>query len=202
MKSFYAGVIAATFLASPILAHPGAGAGGPPAGVSTGGAGGASGAASGGLGGFGIGMGAGPPIVPPGLDPSLSPQDAAHAIAAQKGQFGRDFAASRHLSAAEYQQMAAKHRADALALAAAARSGANIPASAGPRIREALNEDIQAWRDQFTVGRNDWQAMRNQWLADRGTMSVADWAQRRAAWFAARDAWIANQQAWAMARRP
>jgi hypothetical protein len=127
--------------------------------------------------------------------------DLAHGIASQQGQFGRDFAQQQHLTAAQYQAMAAQHRADALALAQAARAGANIPANAGPRIKQALKLDIDAWREQFQVDRKSWQTMRNAWLADRPNMTPQDWALRRADWFAARDAWIANQKSWAMAQR-
>jgi len=127
--------------------------------------------------------------------------DLAHDIASQQGQFGRDFAAQQHLSSSELQAMAAQHRADALALAQAARAGANIPANVGPRIKLALTQDIDAWRAQFQVDRKSWQTMRDAWLAERPNMAARDWAQRRADWFAARDAWIANQKSWAMAQR-
>jgi len=153
-------------------------------------------------GGPGGGMGAGPPMSPPGqAGMGAGTADLAHGIGSQQGQFGRDFAAQQHLSPDQYRVMAAQHRRDALALAQAARSGANIPASAGPRIRLALQQDMEAWREQFSVGRKDWQAMRDQWLADRGNMTAAEWAQRRADWFASRDAWVATQKAWASARR-
>jgi hypothetical protein len=127
--------------------------------------------------------------------------DYARDIASQRGQFGRDFAQQRRLTAQQYQALAAQRRADALALAQTARSGGHVPANAGPRIREALKQDIDAWRDQFQVDRRSWQAMRDQWLASRGTMTARDWAIQRANWFAARDAWIANQKIWASARR-
>lgn len=162
---------------------------------------GRSGGAGGGPGG---GMGAGPPMTPPGQMGGIGgpggASDYARDIASQRGQFGRDFAAQRHLTPQQYQQQAAQRRADAMVLAQAARDG-RLPASAGPRIREALNQDIDAWRDQFQVDRRSWQAMRDQWLANRGTMTAQDWAVQRANWFAARDAWIANQKAWASARR-
>src|SRR5678815_5541329 len=101
-------------------------------------------------GGPGGGAGAGPPISPPGLaggGPGTA--DLARDIASQQGQFGRDFAAQQHLTAAQYQAMAAQHRADALAMAQAARAGANIPVNVGPRIKLALKQDIDAWREQF-----------------------------------------------------
>jgi hypothetical protein len=153
----------------------------------------------------GGGMGAGPPISPPGLaGMGQGTSDLAHDIASQRGQFGRDFAAQQrdtHMNAAQLQAMAAQHRSDAMALAQAARSGARIPANAGPRIKTALRFDIDAWREQFQVDRKSWQTMRDAWLAERPNMTARDWAQRRADWFAARDAWIANQRTMAMARR-
>lgn len=150
----------------------------------------------------GGGMGAGPPMSPPGLAGlGQGTSDLARDIASQRGQFGRDFASEQHLSASELQAQAAQHRADALALAQAARSGANIPAKAAPRIKEALRQDIEAWRAQFQVDRQNWQTMRNAWLAERPNMTARDWAQRRADWFAARDAWISAQRTTAMARR-
>jgi len=155
-------------------------------------------------GGFRGGMGAGPPMTPPGQMGGIGGPGGASGyagdIASQRGQFGRDFAAQRQLTAQQYQQQAAQHRADAMVLAQAARAG-RVPANAGPRIREALKQDIDAWRDQFQVDRRSWQAMRAQWLSARGTMTAQDWAIQRANWFAARDAWIANQKSWAMARR-
>jgi hypothetical protein len=155
--------------------------------------------------GVGGGMGAGPPMTPPGQMGGIGgpggASDYARDIASQRGQFGRDFAAQQRLTAQQYQQQAAQHRADALALAQAARSGARLPANAGPRIRDALKQDIDAWRDQFQVDRRSWQAMRDQWLSNRGAMTAQDWAVQRASWFAARDAWIVNQKAWASARR-
>jgi len=160
------------------------------------------GGAPGGGGGPGGGMGAGPPITPPGeMGLGAGTPDLAQGIASQQGQFGRDFAQQQQLTVQQYQQLAAQHRADALALAQAARSGARLPPNVSPRIRLALQQDIDAWRDQFQVDRRSWQAMRDQWFAVRGTMTPQDWALRRADWFAARDAWIANQKNWAMARR-
>jgi len=150
----------------------------------------------------GGGMGAGPPISPPGLaGMGQGTSDLARDIASQRGQFGRDFAEQQRLTHAQLQQQATQHRADAMALAQAARAGANIPANAGPRIKTALRFDIDAWREQFQVDRKAWQTMRDAWLAERPNMTARDWAQRRADWFAARDAWIANQRTTAMARR-
>lgn len=175
---------AALLVSTASIAHPGGGPGGA---------------------GPGGGMGAGPPMTPPGqMGLGAGTADYAHGLASQQGQFGRDLAQQqqeRHLTAEQYRSQAAQHRADAVALAQAARSGARLPSNAGPRIRLALQQDIDAWRDQFRVDRASWQAMRDEWLSQRSTMTAQDWAQRRADWFAARDAWIANQRAWAMGRR-
>lgn len=156
----------------------------------------------GGAGGAGAGMGAGPPISPPGLSGGgMGTRDLARGIADQRGQFGRDFAAQQHLTANELRAQAQQHRADAMAMAQAVRGGADLPESAAARIRAALKADIEAWREEFRVGRQAWQAMRDQWLVDRASLTAEQWAQRRADWFAARDAWIATQKATAMARR-
>jgi hypothetical protein len=160
-------------------------------------------------GGPGGGMGAGPPISPPGqAGGGMGTSDLGRGLGSQHGQFGRDFANQQHLTseqrqqlALEYQQAAQARRANATQLAVLARQGASFPADASTKIRGALKEDIDAWRDQFQVDRKAWQAMRDQWLVDRGSLTPQEWAIRRSAWFDARDAWIANQKAWAMARR-
>ena len=160
-------------------------------------------------GGFPGGMGAGPPITPPGsYGAGAGAADYAHGIASQQGQFGRDFADQQHLTpqqrqelALQYQQAAQARRANAMQLAAMARQGAPFPANASAKIRSALSDDIDQWRDQFQVDRKAWQAMRDQWLVARNSLTPQQWALQRANWFNARDAWIANQKAWAMARR-
>jgi hypothetical protein len=97
--------------------------------------------------------------------------------------------------------MAQQRRANAMELAALARQGKPFPADASNRIRGALADDIDQWRDQFQVDRRAWQAMRDQWLVNRGSLTPQQWAIQRANWFAARDAWIASQRTWASARR-
>ena len=161
---------------------------------------GASGGMGGGMSAMGQGMGAGPPISPPGQMGGMGASGRAGDIASQRGQFGRDFAAQQHLTPTEYQAQAQQHRADALAIAKAARSGAALPKGTDARIREALKNDMETWRDTFKVDRKSWQAMRDQWLVDRKSLSPQQWAEQRAAWFAARDTWIANQKQWASAR--
>ena len=202
-KLIMMGMASTVLLCSPVLAHPGGG-GGAGGGMGASGSMGGGMGASGGMGGYGgmggmdNSMGRGPPITPPGQ--TSDPRAAAQGIAAQQGQFGRDFAALQKKSPDELKAMAADHRKSAQAMAAAARAGANIPESAKDRIRSALDQDIMEWRAEFQVGRKAWQDMRNQWLSERSTMSARDWAARRADWFAARDAWIAKQKTYAMAR--
>ncbi|HVL79875.1 MAG TPA: hypothetical protein VM346_11405 [Sphingomicrobium sp.] len=168
--------------------------------------GGAGGGPPGGMPG---GMGGGPPMTPPGqMGGGPGTADAARDIASQRGEFGRTFANQQRMTAAERQQLAEQYRswadqrrANALAIAEEARKGAAFPADAGKRIRLALREDIEAWRDAFQVSRKDWQAMRDEWLAERSTLTPQEWALRRAAWFEARDNWIAQQRGWAADRR-
>ena len=160
------------------------------------------GGGSGGMGnggGMGQGMGGGPPISPPGQMGGMGASGRAGDIASQRGQFGRDFAAQQQLTAAEYYAQAQQRRTDAMTLARAARSGAAMPKGTDARIREALKEDMEIWRDSFKVDRKSWQAMRDQWLVDRKSLSPQQWAEQRAAWFTARDGWIANQKQWASA---
>lgn len=98
----------------------------------------------------------------------------------------------RQQLAVQYEQAAEARRANALQLAALARQGAPFPADASAKIRSALSDDIDQWRDQFQVERKAWKAMRDRWLVGRGTLTPQQWALQRADWFAARDAWIAN----------
>lgn len=171
---------------SALAATPALGRGGPPAGVPARG------------GGMGAGRGAGPPITPPGqMGLGAGTSDFARGIGDQRGQFGRDFANQQRMTAQQYQALAEQHKRQALELAAAVRAGAPLPPHAAGRLRQAMQHDLQLWREQFQVGRQQWQAMRDQWLAERGTVSAQEWALRRAAWFAARDNWIAAQRAWA-----
>ena len=162
---------------------------------------GRSGGAGGG--GMGGGMGAGPPISPPGrMDMGdRGASSAARDIAAERGTFGRDFAADRRMTTEQRQAMVQERRSLAMQYAQAARSGRPLPRNADGDIRSALSADITQWRDEFRVGRAEWQAMRDQWIVDRKTLSPAQWAQRRADWFVTRDAWIARNKAYAATRR-
>jgi hypothetical protein len=128
---------------------------------------GGSGGMGGGMSAMGQSMGAGPPISPPGQMGGMGASGRAGDIASQRGQFGRDFVAQQHLTPTEYQAQAQQRRADALAIAKAARSGATLPKGTDARIREALRNDMETWRDTFKVDRKSWQAMR-----DQGSVSV------------------------------
>ena len=162
--------------------------------------GGGGGNAGGGMGG---GMGAGPPISSPGRTEmgDRGASTTARDIAAQRGAFGRDFAAERRFSPEQRQAMAQERRSLAMQYAQAARAGRSLPRNADRDIRKALGDDIDDWRDEFKVGRADWQAMRDQWIVDRSTLTPAQWAQRRADWFATRDGWIARNKDYAATRR-
>ena len=157
------------------------------------------GAGGGGMGGGGMGggMGAGPPISPPGRSDmgDHGASGSARDIATQRGAFGRDFAADRRVTPEQRQAMVQERRSLAMQYAQAARAGRPLPRNADRDIRTALSSDIDEWRNEFKVGRADWQAMRDQWIIDRKSLTPAQWAQRRADWFATRDAWIARNRA-------
>ena len=174
--------------ASPALAQGRGGGGG-------GGPGGAGGGMGGGAGGPGGAMGAGPPIAPPGQTrDGASARDAAHAIADQRGEFGRTFAEQQRMNAADRQALAQERRATAMRFAEAAHAGRRLPPHADRDIRNALKDDIDSFRDEFRLGRSEWQALRDQWIADRASLTPEQWAQRRADWFTARDNWIATHR--------
>lgn len=156
----------------------------------------------GGPGGPGGGMGAGPPMTPPGqsggFDASMRAQD----IASQRGSFGRDLAEQQRnrLLPEQASQIAQERRALAMQYAQAARTGRTLPPNADRNIRDALKDDIDLWRQEFRVGRSEWQAARDRWIVDRASLTPAQWAQRRADWFATRDTWIAANKTRAQTR--
>lgn len=154
-------------------------------------------------GGMGGGMGAGPPMSPPGRTDmgDRGASSAARDIAAERGAFGRNFAAERRMTTEQRQAMVQERRSLAMQYAQAARLGRPLPRNADRDFRAALRDDIAEWRDEFRIGRAEWQAMRDQWIVDRKALSPAQWAQRRADWFATRDAWIARNKAYAATRR-
>ena len=90
-----------------------------------------------------------------------------------------------------YQENLRVRREQAQQYAAAARNGVPLPRDAAETLRRELEADIEQWRAEFAVGRQDWQAMREQWLAAPDSLTALQWAQRRADWWAARDAWVA-----------
>ena len=87
---------------------------------------------------------------------------------------------------------------DAVAIVAPAASRVTWPLRLPPHadrdIRNALKDDIDSFRDEFRLGRSEWQALRDQWIADRASLTPEQWAQRRADWFTARDNWIATHR--------
>lgn len=154
-------------------------------------------------GGPGGGMGAGPPMSPPGQSTfgDRGASASARDIASQRGEFGRNFAADQRMTPEQRQEMVQDRRSLAMQYAKAARAGRGLPANADRNIRAALSDDIDLWRDQFRLGRSEWQAMRDQWIVDRKSLTPEQWAQRRADWFATRDTWIAANRANAQSRR-
>jgi len=141
-----------------------------------------NGGGGGGMGGGpGGGMGAGPPISPPGQSTfgDHGASASAREIASQRGEFGRTFAQDRRMTPQERQAFVQERRTLAQQYAAAARAGRALPVNSDRKIRDALSDDINAWRDEFRVGRTEWQAMRNQWIVDRASLTPQQWAQRR-----------------------
>jgi hypothetical protein len=92
---------------------------------------------------------------------------------------------------AAYQENLRVRRQQAEQYAAAARSGVPLPAGAAATLRSELAADIEQWRAEFRVGRQDADAMRARWLVERDSLTAVQWAQRRVDWWAARDAWVA-----------
>jgi hypothetical protein len=156
--------------------------------------------------------GAGPPIAPPGL--SGDPAAGARAIADERGQFGRDFADQRNGDRLTGQERAELQRQQAQAFqenvqlrrqlaqeyAAAVRNGAQLPANASATLRNELKADLEQFKVEFRLGRDEWQKLRDQWIADRDALTPEEWTQRRLDWFAFRDAWIDRQRQFAQAR--
>ena len=116
-------------------------------------------------------------------------QDLTNAVRAvdERNQTGRE------QRAALMRQRAAERREQARLEAAALASGVPAPVHTAATIRAALEDDLEAWRSEFNVGRREWRSMRETWLPDEASMTVAEWAAHRLNWFAARDAWIAER---------
>lgn len=153
-------------------------------------------------GGMGAGMGAGPPVSPPGqAGGGFDTSTAARDIGNRQGSFGRDFAEQQRMSSEQYRQQARQRKDEAIAFSQSVRNGRVPPDSASRQLRTELKDDIDAWRDEFRVGRKEWMGVRDQWLADRDSLTPQEWAQRRVDWFDFRDAWIARQKDWASTRK-
>jgi hypothetical protein len=99
--------------------------------------------------------------------------------------------AARAREEAAYRENLRIRRHQAEQYAAAARAGAPLPADAAASLRRELAADIEQWRVEFHVERNEAKAMRRTWLVDRDSLTAPQWAQRRLDWWAARDAWVA-----------
>jgi len=152
-------------------------------------------------GGMGGGMGAGPPIMAPGrAGGGFDTSGTARGIGNQQGAFGRDFAHQQRMSPEQYRQRAQERKADAIAYSQSVRSGAPLPDNASKKLRSALKGDISDWREEFQIGRKEWQQVRDQWLVDRDSLTPEEWAQRRVDWFDYRDTWVTKQKDWAAAR--
>jgi hypothetical protein len=145
-----------------------------------------------------------PPISPERFGGGSGHSDLSTIMATDSGHLRRNVAAQQRLAAEQrrieveaYRASAQQRRIDALAMAENARRGALLSDADARRIRGALKDDMEAWRDAFRVRRDDWQAMRHQWLVDRAALTPAQWATQRAQWFVARDRWILAQRGWA-----
>jgi hypothetical protein len=116
--------------------------------------------------------------------------DVDSAVRAAGSRQGDPAAAAR--ARAAYQENLRVRRLQAEQYAAAARSGVPLPPDAADTLRRELAADIEQWRAEFHVGRNEADAMRSEWLVERDSLSAVQWAQRRVDWWAARDAWVAR----------
>ena len=105
---------------------------------------------------------------------------------------GRQITPSRQPTG-RHEQRVAERREEARQQALVLVRGAPGAARSADDIRRSLEVDIRDWRDDFGVGRDDWQEMRETWLPDVGWYSASEWAMRRLAWFAARDTWLADR---------
>lgn len=78
--------------------------------------------------------------------------------------------------------------------ATAAHNGAALPPDAAAALRGELAADIEQWRVEFGVRRNDARAMRDEWLVAPDSLTAIEWADRRVAWWTARDAWVVEHR--------
>lgn len=108
-----------------------------------------------------------------------------------------DVTAQRKIETGESEKIhgiAEQRRIDALDLAAKVKKGAVVPPDFAPRLRDAIDGDLQLWREEYKVPGKDYRAAQKRWLADDKAMTANDWALRRADWFTERDAWIAARK--------
>jgi len=86
--------------------------------------------------------------------------------------------------------LAEERKGDAHHLAGIAKH-AEVPPEYAAKLREALDGDMQLWREEYHPSGADWKIMHKQWLVDAKSLTAGQWAQQRADWYDARDAWIA-----------
>jgi len=97
-------------------------------------------------------------------------------------------------STARYEQHVAERREEARQQALVLIRGAPGKAETSESIRRQMEVDIRDWRDEFGIGRSEWEEMRETWLPSADWYAPSEWAMRRLYWFAARDKWIADRQ--------
>jgi len=122
-------------------------------------------------------------------------QDLENAVRSVNDRTSNDagFRQRREDRAALLSARAAARREQARAQAATLAAGTPPASITAGEIRDALDEDLKAWRDEFDVGRREWQAMRATWLVPEASLDAGGWAAHRLDWFTARDAWIAQR---------
>ena len=80
-----------------------------------------------------------------------------------------------------------QRRGDAVKLAEMVRKGAQVPADYAPKLREAIDGDMELWRDQYKVESKTFKEARRQWLDGANSMDANTLAILRAELFGARD---------------
>ena len=141
-----------------------------------------------------------PGVIPPGGPLTADdPYDTTNLIANGHGTHGRIDSDAREARRFRdrmeaYLEETAARREEAVGLRDRMMSGEEVVVSRS-RIRSALQEDMELWRDTFDISRDGWRAMRDQWLVDLGAANSVEWVLRRANWFEARDAWMSQQLA-------
>jgi hypothetical protein len=142
-------------------------------------------------------------------DPSQAArQQTARRGAEDQWQLHRNLTDFRWISGAEltkrvaaYRKETELHRLNALQIAEQAATNP-LPVGTGPRIREALQADLDFWRNELQVSQRDYDLMRKQWLVPAASLTDQQWAMQRANWFKARDAWLDQRVQTAENARP